>query len=487
LVIGVDAGSTATKAGVLDLDGTLLAEVSAAVPAATAVMADRREIDADEYASHVAGLLDSLTRVVDVSRIAGLCVVGRGDGLALVTADGDPVGPMVTSADSRAGRLVRDWDNDGTADRLQELTAVRPFSGSPAALLSWFARHDAESLAGAALALSTKDWLRSMLSGELMTDRTDGSASFVDPNAQRYVSEALEIAGLTPDYRRLLPPLEESTAGAGVVRRDAAGAKGLLDGVQVSVGAHDVTAGLLGGGGPQEGVATIIAGTFGVTAAWLTSPVTSPSLNTRLGPVRDSWVVRRTSRASASSVNWARRVLAPDSGDTGRPIELPALDAPFFIPYLRGGAAGRPGAGSFIGLRDHHDAATLHRCALEGVAFMHRMDLDELRSAVPIRSVSLIGGLSRAPGWAQLLADAIDLPVEIGDGAVAGVRGGGMIAAVTSGHAADLDDAWNRMRVRTRTILPRRSAVIGLERRFRVYAELAHALTQVDDYLQEMT
>jgi L-xylulokinase len=198
-------------------------------------------------------------------------------------------------------------------------------------------------------------------------------------------------------------------------------------------------------------------------------------------------VVRRTSRASASSVDWARGVLASAPDGAGSPVEPPGIDAPFFIPYLRGGAAGRPGTGSFIGLRDHHDAATLHRSALEGVAFMHRMDLDELRSAIPIHAVTLIGGLSRVPGWAQLLADVIDLPIEVGDGAVAGVRGAGMIAAVTCGLAADLDEAADRMHARTRTVLPRRSASPALERRFRIYTELTHALTAVGDHLQETT
>jgi sugar (pentulose or hexulose) kinase len=78
----------------------------------------------------------------------------------------------------------------------------------------------------------------------------------------------------------------------------------------------------------------------------------------------------------------------------------------------RGTWANDPGSGgAWIGLTLAHQRDDLMRAALEGVAFLLRGKLEDMRAAgcAPER-IRLAGGGTRHPAWRQLLADVLAVP-----------------------------------------------------------------------------
>jgi len=88
-------------------------------------------------------------------------------------------------------------------------------------------------------------------------------------------------------------------------------------------------------------------------------------------------------------------------------------DTPVFLPYLAGERWDhRASGGAWSGLTLAHRRDDLLRAALEGVAFLLRGRLEDLRAlgSAPA-ALQLGGGGSRHPAWRQLLADALAVPL----------------------------------------------------------------------------
>ena len=137
------------------------------------------------------------------------------------------------------------------------------------------------------------------------------------------------------------------------------------------------------------------------------------------------------------TLDWVCRTLGASweelYGTAGRPWRG---DTPVFLPYLAGERwEYRGSGGGWAGLTLAHQRDDLLRAALEGVAFLLRGKLDDLRAqcAPSPAGLQLAGGGSRHPAWRQLLADALAVPLfPAGNGSLT-VQGAALIAAAATG------------------------------------------------------
>ena len=74
-----------------------------------------------------------------------------------------------------------------------------------------------------------------------------------------------------------------------------------------------------------------------------------------------------------------------------------------------------PRLGATIRTLDYPEIMELYemRAVIEGIAFNHRHHVDALRDGFAPRAARLTGGISRAPVFAQLFADVLDMPVTV--------------------------------------------------------------------------
>ncbi|GAB2715366.1 FGGY-family carbohydrate kinase [Arthrobacter sp. efr-133-TYG-120] len=484
-LLGIDAGQTFTKAVLFTLDGQETASASTSI-LTTSPRPSWQERDMDltweRTASAIRRCLNSAG--VNPSQILAVGLSGHGDGLYLVDAGGKPVRPAILATDSRAFAQSKRLGEGDAGQRALAITGQVPAPYSPSALLAWLQHNEPETLDRADKLLHCKDWLRLRLTGEIATDPTEASHSFTDAATQNWSDEILALYGLE-NLRHLLPPIVSSSSVAGTVSETAADRTGLAAGTPVVTGAHDVDAAALGIGAGTPGAMSIIMGTFSINQIVAEHPVSDPRWQARTFITPGQYLHMSTSPSSASNFEWATKVL----GDGGTPDYAAAVssaqledpgsfeDSPLFLPYLYGApqGAGDPG-GTFSRIRGSHGRADLFRAVLEGVVFNHRWHVDALRERFQIAgAVRLCGGGAKNPAWSQLMANALQLPIEVTDAEEAGARGAALMAGIGVGVYGNIDDAAARAVRIVRTHYPEPAWQAVLDGRYASFLRLMAA------------
>ena len=211
LLIGVDAGTSVLKAVAFTLAGEQIAV--AARPNAYDNLGGGR--DRTGHGAHLARLRgdDRRTRRAGSRpRPArrGAVVTAQGDGCWLVDAAGEPIGGGLLWLNSRAAGLVDDYRRSDAYPRHYELTGSGVNACMASSQMAWMKRHQPERLARAAVCFHCKDWLYFRLTGERVTDPSEGIFTFGDFRTSTYRPEILEGMGIA-DCLRLLPPIVEGS------------------------------------------------------------------------------------------------------------------------------------------------------------------------------------------------------------------------------------------------------------------------------------
>src|SRR5699024_11090853 len=291
------------------------------------------------------------------------------------------------------------------------------------------------------------DVLRLRLTGEIGTDLSDATATFLDTRTAAWSSEILAAFGLG-GLERLLPPLAESAEAGGTVTRAAAEATGLAEGTPVVVGLHDVQANSIGMGALTPGRLALVAGSFSTNGVTTTEVHVDPRWQSRVSSTAGLRIAMSTSVTAAPAFDWMLALLgAGDEADRDALVAAAAVldpleEVPLLLPYLYGAPFEAAGSGTLAGLCGWHTRAHVMRGVLEGIALMHRVHTDALAEQFTwTEPLLLAGGLSRAPLYAQLVADVMAAPVQVVRTGEAGAFGAAAIGGVGAGVFATVEEA----------------------------------------------
>lgn len=441
-LLGIDNGLTVTKAVLFDADGTVLSVARRRVPQ---LMPQPRFVERD-----MMGLWTATAKAIreaialsgrDADDIKAVAATAHGDGLYLLDADKQPLGPGILSLDSRAGDIAEAWNESSIGEQALQLTGQMPHASAPSALLAWIERYEPERFAKIAHVLSCKDWLRFCLSGSIGTDRTEASTAFTDVESQDYSRDALKLFGLDMLWDAL-PPVAGSAQVIGSVTPDAAAMTGLWEGTPVAAGLHDVTASALGIGGQQQGTVDIVAGTYSINQIVSDKPERVRRWFCRNAILPGQWNSMAISPASTANYDWFLETLCKVEADNADIHTLLATEinealarpsSVLFHPYLFGSPHGPVASAGFTGLRGWHERGDMLRAVLEGIAFNHRDHVDALRDGFPFQQARLTGGASRNPAFAQMFADVLGMPVTVTQTEEAAAWGTALCAGVACG------------------------------------------------------
>jgi xylulokinase len=465
-VLGIDLGTSQVKALLMSPGGEILGRGRAGYPVVSPGEGLAETDPAEWWRATVAAVREALADACADVEIAAVGVDGQMHGVVLAGDDGNAVRPAILWLDRRA---------EAEAARYGELPAelTRPLGNQASAgmagpMLGWLAAHEPDVLRRARWALQPKDWLRMRLTGLAATDPTDASGTLLfDLARDVWADGVIDALGL-PGGK--LPPVLRTTEVAGQLLPTPANELGLTPGIPVAVGSADTAAALYaadldagpgsadvrGGtaesaesgrgreGAGREGWALLTVGTGG---QWMVPesefrPVRNTNLFRsvdagavdgeaagggfyRLAPVQNAGV----------ALGWVRGVLGvtwQQLYDTaGRPWRA---DTPVFLPYLARERWDPATAGAWEGLTLGHHRDDLLRGAIEGVAFLLRKRLDDLRAAGhQPEAVLLGGGGATHPAWRQLLADVLALPLHPADTNWLSAAGAARVAAAAAG------------------------------------------------------
>ncbi|HBF29669.1 FGGY-family carbohydrate kinase [Rhizobium sp.] len=492
-LLGIDSGLTVTKAVLFDVDGRQLAvsrrRVPQSIPQPHHV---EREMDLFWVAT-----ADAIREAIALSGrpasdIQAVGTTAHGDGVYLLDHNQKTLGAGILSLDSRAGALAEAWSNGPLADTILNLTGQLPHASAPSALLAWIKQYQPERFAQIGHVLSCKDWMRFCLTGEIGTDCTEASASFCDVRTQIYSRDALELFNLTALWPRL-PPISRSDAVVAGVSRDTANRTGLTAGTPVVAGLHDVTASALGMGGYGKNIVAVIAGTYSINETISSHPHVSRKWFCRNGITEGEWNNMAISPASTTNYDWfvdqlctADARTAKEAGQSihdvlGGDVDL-ALQRDstvFFHPYLFGSPFGPSASAGFFGLNGWHDRGDMVRAVLEGIAFNHRIHVDDLAQGFCVDQIRLTGGISRNCAVAQLFCDILNLPLTVTTTEEAAAWGAALCAGAGVGVFETPRHDPRNLAAHEITLSPSPARVDVYQKRFEIFKDLAAAMQPV--------
>ena len=249
IVIGVDGGTTAVKAVAFNLSGDV---VSTRRESVSVTYGDHGEAEQDmnQIWEAVATCIRSVADVLDpADDVVAIGLTGQGDGAWLVDEKGTPVRPAAIWLDGRASQRAEQWNDDGRAVRVFEVTGTKIFGGLFPLLIEELLETDPQNTRRAATHLNCKDWIRFKLTGERLTDYKEASRSYLDAaTAEGFSFPLAKDLGQT-ELLDLLPEIRRSEEIGGYLTEEASRRVGLPVGTPVGIGMLDIAVTGVGLGG----------------------------------------------------------------------------------------------------------------------------------------------------------------------------------------------------------------------------------------------
>ncbi len=446
--LGIDVGTTAVKAILVDDSQRLLASGTSAYPILSPAPGVREQ-DPDTWLTAVAESLGEIqTAAAEAfTQVKAIGLSGQMHSLVALGPDSRPLRKAMLWNDSRGAAECAALT--ATVPRIGDITGVIAMPGFTAAKILWMRSNEPELFAQIRTVMLAKDYVRLWLTGDIATDMSDAAGTqLLDERARRWDPQIIAAVGLAADQ---LPALYEGTALTGEVSASAAERLGLRAGIPVAAGGGDGGTGAAGIGCVDSAAGFVSLGTSAnyVVAQDRYAPRPETLIHNYAHCVPDRWYQMGALLNGASCLAWMLRMLGDGEGDPA--VVLAAVEADYkgpspvtFLPYLTGERTPHndPAArGAFFGLDQATDRAALIQAVLEGVAFSLRDAQDCLDDAgAVVERPGFIGGGSRSRFWARIVATVLERPLARYSGADLGPAPGALRLAIIAATGASVAD-----------------------------------------------
>ena len=474
MILGVDVGTSVTKASLLGRDG--VAAVTHSVPSTLYRRPGGRvEQDLDEVVESVVSVVRSVTEHA-AEPVEALAITGQGDGLWLRDGRGDQVGPAVSWLDGRAADVMERWREggaDSVLNRVHARTGSGMFPGSAGPLLANLAEQEPQRLERAAVAGYCVDAIVQRFTGEITVDASDASLPFLHVPSRTYSEAALAECGLGEQQRLLADPAPPGKLFA--LSTEGARSLGLPAGLPVSAGPFDLPACAFGSGVAEVGDGALVIGTT-LGCQVLTDEVSVDPLGEAAGmwlatPNPDRYLRVMPAMVGTANLDWVLRIVGAGVDDLDALLARsePGARGVSALSFLSGSGERAPfveprARGQFTGLSLDTTPADMVRALCEAVAYAARHNLE---TAGLRGEVSACGGGARSAGWSQIFADVLGRSLHVPHEEGVGARGAAMTAWDALGEPVDREK-WAADR---RTVRPDPGASEHYERGYREYLE----------------
>ena len=397
------------------------------------------------YEESVKGLKE-LIADCDKSQVAGISFGGQMHGLVILDEEDKVIRPAILWNDSRTTEENDYLNNEIGKDKLSKYTANISFTGFTASKILWVRNKEPENFERIRKIMLPKDYLAYRLTGVNCTDYSDASGMLLlDVANKKWSKEMCDICHITED---MLPTLYESYEKVGTLLPEVAAELGLTDSVIVAAGAGDNAAAAVATGTVGEGNCNISLGTSGTV--FISSEKFGVDENNALHSfdAADGGFHLMGCMLSAASCNkwWMDDIVGTkDYAAEQKDITKLGENHVYFLPYLMGERSpyNDPYArGTFIGMTMDTTRADMTQAVLEGVAFALRDSIEVARSlGIKIEASKICGGGAKSPLWKTIIANVLNVRLDILKTEEGPSMGGAMLAAVANGEYASVADA----------------------------------------------
>jgi xylulokinase len=453
-LIGVDLGTSSTKAALYATDGRLVAEAVAEVPLYYPRPGVVEQESDDFYrtaAETVRACLDG--GGVDPRQVAAIAFSSQMAGVGSIDASYAPATRFDSWLDMRCQPYIA-YLTDNHADLITRVTGCAPTCDHGPKIL-WWQHEQPEEYARVAKWVMPSAYVAGKMAG-LTADQAFMDYTFIhfsglaDNQAGAWSPEICDLLGVDTDR---LPSIVEPWRVIGEVTEAAARDFGLAPGTPIAAGCGDTAANALGAGVVRPGMIFDVAGTASVFAGCtdtFVADVEHRALLTMRSVIPGLWNPLAYIAGGGQALRWYRDQFAGGAGDAAY-AELiaeatavpPGSDGLLFSPHLGGRIcpATPEMRGAWLGFSWGHTRPHFFRAILESIAFEYAWYLGILREAIPdlaLTETRAVGGGARSDAWNQIKADVLGVPYQRLARPEFGTWGAAMIAGKAAGVYDDL-------------------------------------------------
>ena len=444
LYIGVDLGTSAVKLLLMDGEGKIHKIVSKEYPIFFPQPGWSEQRPEDWFSQTMEGIKELIAEV-DKDQVAGISFGGQMHGLVILDKEDKVIRPALLWNDGRTYEECDYLNNEIGKEKLSEYTANISFTGFTAPKILWVKNKEPENFARISKIMLPKDYIAYKLTGVHCTDLSDASGMLLlDVKNRRWSQEMCEICGIGEE---MLPKLFESYECVGTVKEEIAKELGIPATVKVAAGAGDNAAAAVGTGTVGEGMCNISLGTSGTI--FISSKKFGVDKFNALHAFAhaDGYYHLMGCMLSAASCNkwWMEDIIGTDA-------------------YARG---------TFIGMTMDTTRADMTQAVLEGVTFALRDSLEVARSlGIHLERTKICGGGAKSPLWKKMIANILNLKVDVIESEEGPALGGAMLAAVACGEYESVEAAAKKIVKIVDTVYPEEELVAKYEARYQQFKEI---------------
>lgn len=488
--IGVDLGTSAVKLLLMEADGTIKNIVSKEYPLMFPNPGWSEQKPEDWWAAVTAGIKE-LTDGFDASEVAGISFGGQMHGLVILDKDDNVIRPAILWNDGRTTKETNYLNDVIGKDKLSAYTANIAFAGFTAPKILWVKENEPDNFAKIEKIMLPKDYIAYKMTGVHSCDYSDASGMLLmDVKNKCWSKEMMEICSVREDQ---LPKLFESYEITGCLTDAAAAELGLTTACKVAAGAGDNAAAAVGTGTVGDGGCNISLGTSGTI--FISSKEFGVDKFNALHSFAhaDGNYHLMGCMLSAASCNkwWMDDII----GTQDYPVEQKPItddrlgeNNVYYLPYLMGERSphNNPDARAlFIGMSMDSTRADMTQAVLEGVAFAIRDSFEVAKDlGIKINETKICGGGAKSPLWRKIIANVLNIKVNIIESEEGPGLGGAMLAAVACGEYASVEEAAAKIVKVVDTVEPDTAIADRYDKKYKKFKEIYPTVKALYDTLK---
>ena len=422
-LIGVDIGTTSTKAALFTEAGKIVSQHSIKYPLYTPTPG-AAEQEPEEIWTAVTTSVKTLieTSKIETSKLLCLSFSAAMHSLIAIDKNGQPLTRSMTWADTRSTKWAAQLKQTQTGHEIYRRTGTPIHAMSPLVKLIWLRQEYPNIFEQTAKFISIKEFIFYRFFKQYLVDYSIASATgLMNLKELNWDKEALLIAGITEQHLSKLVP---TTHIVEKINETSATAMGIPANTSIVMGASDGVLANLSVGAITPLSVAVTVGTSGAVRAIVEQPWTDPKERLFCYALTDKyWVIGGAVNSGGVVFQWIQDLFnddevctATESGKDSYDLLFnlaqsvaPGANGLIFHPYLIGERSpiwDANATGSFTGLTLRHTKAHLIRAVLEGITFNLNLVLQALQEHIgEPKSIQVTGGLAKSNLWRQILAD----------------------------------------------------------------------------------
>lgn len=478
MYIGVDVGTTGTKAMLVDDNGTILNTEYSGYETYREREGYSEQNALDWWSTMVQTVSRCTKNLPNKKRVRALALSTQSGTVVATNSHCEPIAKAITWQDTRSATISERLNEQYDKEHFYKKTGWRLAGSYNFLALMWIKENQAALFEQADKFLSVNEYLNYMLTGKFIGDYVNaGITQLFDIKKHAYSSEML---GLLEMPESKLAELLPSGTHIGCLTDRAAQELGLCPETKVVLAGQDQYCAALGLGAIHDGDVAMSTG-----SAWVLLPIserplfdTEAYISPGLHICENMWGNMATLTTGGVSIEWCRKLFGTEKlsyDEVNQCVQNTPMGSNglMLLPFFQGATCpiwNNNIKATLFGMELRHEKADIISAVMEGVAMQANLILDTVRSCgCTPKALKMSGGAVKSRVWTQIIADVTNTPLEITETPDMACFGAAMVAAKACGEFSSYDEGLANWPIEKRRIMPDKSKVQEYSRLYDKY------------------